>query len=233
MDMTSFLMGMAAGGGDGAALTLTTLPVTENGTYSAQGMGVVGWDLVEVNVPSPTLGTLFATRNETYTPDAGVDGWDRVEVNVPQPELDTLTATENGRYSAQDEGVVGWDVVNVDVPIEGHLHFYAAADLTSFDAVAVLNDIGGGTVNGMIRMTLTMGGNQVTEDVPVTAFASNGDLIITGGGSDGTMAAAILFTGSGTGLSAQQLYLIQGGTLTDLTSAAGQIISNITLMLIF
>jgi len=71
-----------AGEGSGGDVTIEQLDVSENGTYSESGKA---YSPVVVNVPQPTLTTLTATENRTYTAPSGT-AYNEVDVNVPLPE---------------------------------------------------------------------------------------------------------------------------------------------------
>ena len=92
------------------AVPLTSISISSNGTYStAQG----GYDEVVVNV-LPKLQSKTVSSNTTVEPDSDYDGLSSVVVNVPVPSLITLSASSNRIYIAPSG--YGYDQVNVNVP---------------------------------------------------------------------------------------------------------------------
>ena len=183
----------------------------------------------------PNLVLLTATENATYWPeDYHADGFDCVDVEVrAQAELTELSTSENGTFWPPD-GTDGFRSVVVAVPtMEEHTWtgttLGAVHDNAIRAAVALRK-----TVFGRWSGTLLVGGNAITSTLPLLAWVVNGMLFLTGGASDGSQGCLFLMTGTGgNGLTAQQLYLIQSGTLTDLTAYGEQIISDITITLIY
>lgn len=107
-----------------------------------------------------------------------------------------------------------------------------ADDLSTFPASRVLNTIGGGgKYYGSLTATLSLAGSAAEYTVPVQAWRYNGTLYLSCGASDGFQSMVLLLTGSGTGLTCAVFYNISGGVLTDLTSMADQLLSDLTLML--
>jgi len=74
-------------------ITVESLSVTANGTYTAETGKAYSPVSVNVPVPSPTLQSKTATENGTVTPDSGYDGLSQVIVNVP------TTVSKNIQYS--------------------------------------------------------------------------------------------------------------------------------------
>lgn len=101
---------------------LTTLEVTENGTYTPPE-GYDGYNEVSVDI-EPTLDTLSVTENGTYTPPEGVDGYNEVVVDVPTPSpvLQTLNVTSNGTYTPP-ANVDGYNQIIVNVELQPILEF--------------------------------------------------------------------------------------------------------------
>lgn len=69
----------AIGGGGGGGISVESLSVTENGTYTAPSGKAYSPVTVDVQ---PELEPLSVTENGTYTPETGVDGFSSVSVNV-------------------------------------------------------------------------------------------------------------------------------------------------------
>ena len=109
MDVTSYLLGKKAGGGE---TPTGTIDITQNGTYN-----VSSYASADVNV-QPDLETKSITITEntttTITPTSGKDGLSSVEVttNVPQPS-GKINITQNGTdidvssYALADVSVSG------------------------------------------------------------------------------------------------------------------------------
>lgn len=73
---------------------LKTKTITSNDTYNAADDNADGYSAVTVNV-QPSLETLNATENGTYTPQG--DGYSEVNVNVPLPENGYLLESASGQ----------------------------------------------------------------------------------------------------------------------------------------
>ncbi len=88
---------------------------------------------------------------------------------------------------------------------------------------------------GYINMVVNLGDEPMTVVFPVAAFVYEHTLYIQGGRYDSTLmgqGSSMEASGSGlTGLTFSALYMIAGGTLTDFTSMAGQIVGSIALSL--
>lgn len=62
---------------------LTTLTVEENGTYTAEGQGVVGWDRVEVEAQADLFHRLITANGDYDAEEDGHQGYSSVTVAVP------------------------------------------------------------------------------------------------------------------------------------------------------
>lgn len=113
---------------------------------------------------------------------------------------------------------------------------YFGAALADLDAEDIKSAIAesGTQLFGRFAATVTIGGNPVTNVIPVSARTSNNntELIITGGASQGSpMSLVVIFYSSGIEqpLTTALMYLIVSGSLIDMTSGGDAAISDITL----
>lgn len=106
----------------GGAAVLGNLSVNENGQYSASSYSYDGFDVVNVNVPQPTMGGVTITSNGIYSAsDFGYNGLSSAIVNVPVPTyvFGYQNITTNGTTYASTFGYDGFTYVNVNVPTGG------------------------------------------------------------------------------------------------------------------
>ena len=104
---------LGGGGGGGSSVTVESLNVTANNTYTAPSGKA--YSPVTVNVPDTpaVVAELTATSNGIYTASGGVDGYSPVTVSVA-PNITALEATHNGIYTAPS-GTDGYSPVTVNV----------------------------------------------------------------------------------------------------------------------
>jgi hypothetical protein len=235
-DPVSYALGKQSGGG---GVTVEPLNVTENGFYTPPE-GVDGFNEVEVDV-TVELAPLNVSENGSYTPPAGADGFSAVEVAVPVgfAPLDNQAgggdiASGCSAYDAAGNEIVG------EAGITAGYGEWSSAGLGTFPAGTVVAALAGGGMGfGLLTATITLGQDEMTETIPVIVNRSYEEesgpyLMMTAGANNGTMGMSMLLSGSGNagGLTAQALWLDSGGTLTDLTSQAAQILSDLTLKLV-
>ena len=103
-----------SGGGGGGDITVESLSVSQNGTYTATTGKA--YSPVTVAVPQTTVSSLSVTENGTYTATAGT-AYSPISVAVPQTTVTSLSVTENGTYTAT-EGTA-YSPVTVNVPTGG------------------------------------------------------------------------------------------------------------------
>ena len=158
---------------------LTTLEVSENGTYTAGANQA--WNVVNVNVPvgedtTPVLQELTvavdssSAESSTYLPDEGYDGFSSVTVNVSidQPVFQALTVTENGTYSP-DNGYDGFSSVTVAVPAPDII-LQSKTAAPSLTEQVITADEG---YNGLSQVTVSAGA--VVKTGTVTSVFTEGD----------------------------------------------------------
>lgn len=98
--------------------SLVDISFSENGSYSAAGLGVDGFANVVVSVPqeSKVLGFKYISSNGQYSAlDFDFDGFSEVVVDVPSSYgvMVSLTASENGTYYPADYDADGFYEVTV------------------------------------------------------------------------------------------------------------------------
>ena len=159
------------------ASNLRPLTVTKNGTYVPEE-GYVGFNLVDVNVPSdpPVIQSLSVSRNGTYTAPEGVDGYNPVTVNSP---YETLYRLEHGLTDDIDTGVTdesGGEIIIGGLPVdnmnqivntamlEGNMSIslvlVAGGEVVRFDCRMIKN---GGTLTPCLTLTNVRTGQNVTK----------------------------------------------------------------------
>lgn len=202
-------------------------------------------------------GTIYENGVTTFRPDTGYDGFSSLELTTEVPN--TYTQSDVGKvvvsnglfppaYSLEEQSVTTvyengeYDTttvhtVNVAIPEPSRIKVVSAtlADMTTH--VGAMADFGA-TNYITFRCTFdlsSLGMGSVTKRISVfdTLLYDGAAVYITGGAYDGTSASVIvglLVTASSA--SAQQLYLIQGGQIADLTQYAGSIMSDIEITLV-
>lgn len=102
----------ASAGGD---ITIESLSVTTNGTYTAPEK--TAYSPVTVNVADipAIIEPLSVTTNGTYTAGPNIDGYSPVTVSV-SPNVNSKTITQNGVYTAALENLDGYSIVVVNIP---------------------------------------------------------------------------------------------------------------------
>ena len=144
-----------------------------------------------------------------------------------------LASGEYWIYSNGEFDVVGYETAKVDVPLSALGHLLTSQTLGDFPDAELISSVTGQCV-GVLYITATIGGDTMAAYTPIIAYPNNNTVVLTGGISDGNTSSTFIFycTG-GNGLGCQEFYLVQGGTLTDLTSYASAILSDISLILYF
>lgn len=146
----------------------------------------------------------------------------------------SLSVASNDTYDTTTKNQV---VVNVQV---GRLTVGAATmDGLSEQYGAIsqfIDSQGTDTCFGRLAFTANLGGQTITNSIPVFAiYNANGSYIyMTGGAYNGsTMSCLAAFMITSSSVTCQQMYLIQNGVLTDLTANAGTILSSLTLRIVY
>lgn len=112
MDYFDILLAKKLRGGGGGDITIKSLNVTQNGTYSEEG---VAYSPVKVNVPLPE--NAYLLKDIPHTPTAIATFSDGA--NLPMPKLEVgIEPVQEGSGDPSPENVrpiSGWDEVNVTV----------------------------------------------------------------------------------------------------------------------
>ena len=131
------------GGGGGGGISVESLAVTENGTYSAPSGKA--YSPVTVNV-QPELEPLSVTENGAYTPETGVDGFSSVSVNV---------SGGGGDHSVEDgiiDRTISGAYENSRVTSIGYNAFDECKELTTV-GFSACTTIGGYAFSGCTKLT--------------------------------------------------------------------------------
>lgn len=99
--------------------------------------------------------------------------------------------------------------------------------------IGAMEDADVNVLFGTFTATLSLGGQTMNDTIPVAIYTTESSLFCSGGGYDGSdlsFTIGIVITASSA--VCNQLYLIQNGSVTDLTANAGSIISDIALGLV-
>lgn len=134
LDLKSFAIGKANGGGGGGDVEIKPLTVTANGIYS--GLGNVAYKPVRVQVPTPTLEDVTITENGTTEAVEG-RAFKKVTVDVPTyPE-------PSGKKVINENGtdIDVKDYATVDVNVEGVTPSYAVVGNTLFISGRVESEV--------------------------------------------------------------------------------------------
>ena len=199
-------------------VTVEQLSVTENGTYSEEG---VAYSPVIVNVPAPVLDELTVTENGTYTPPSGTDGYDEVTVDVPLPEnAYLLKEIEDVEIASFNDGS-DLPMPKLEVAIEPvqDLHGYdspwvGGAGKNKLEVTATTQTINGVTFtvnsDGTVNLSGTATGTFVFPLISGTLSFSS-DTIITGGYAEAS-ASKVALRINGSNLVPSEGYTISANT---------------------